>query len=44
LPDSDTLRSHMYNLRKVIDKPFEKSYLQTLPGIGYQLCDLDATN
>jgi len=23
LPDSDTLRSHLYNLRKVLDKPFE---------------------
>ncbi len=23
LPDSDTLRSHLYNLRRVIDKPFE---------------------
>ena len=25
LPDSDTLRSHMYNLRKVIDRPFAKN-------------------
>ncbi|MCP4829465.1 MAG: response regulator transcription factor [Proteobacteria bacterium] len=41
LPDSDTLRSHMYNLRKVIDKPFSKSYLQTRPGIGYRLRDPD---
>lgn len=39
LPDSDTLRSHMYNLRKVIDKPFSETYLQTLPGIGYRLYD-----
>ena len=23
LPDSDTLRSHLYNLRKIIDKPFD---------------------
>src|SRR5690606_22913734 len=23
LPDSDTLRSHLYNLRKTIDKPFD---------------------
>lgn len=44
LPDSDTLRSHMYNLRKVIDKPFSKSYLQTLPGIGYRLCDPDGAH
>jgi DNA-binding response OmpR family regulator len=39
MPDSDTLRSHLYNLRKVIDKPFSKSLLHTLPGKGYQLAD-----
>lgn len=37
LPDSDTLRSHMYNLRKVIDKPFATSLLRTVQGSGYQL-------
>jgi DNA-binding response OmpR family regulator len=37
LPDSDTLRSHMYNLRKAIDRPFDTALLQTLPGRGYQL-------
>jgi DNA-binding response OmpR family regulator len=37
LPDSDTLRSHMYNLRKIIDKPFPTSLLKTLPGSGYQM-------
>jgi DNA-binding response OmpR family regulator len=35
LPDSDSLRSHMYNLRKVIDKPFDRPLLHTLPGTGY---------
>jgi len=44
LPDSDTLRSHMYNLRKVIDKPFDSAYLQTLPGIGYRFCEPDAAH
>ena len=44
LPDSDTLRSHMYNLRKVIDKPFNSAYLQTLPGIGYRFCEPDAAH
>jgi DNA-binding response OmpR family regulator len=39
MPDSDTLRSHLYNLRKAIDKPFSKSLLHTLPGKGYQLAD-----
>ena len=37
LPDSDSLRSHMYNLRKVIDKPFDRPLLHTLPGTGYCL-------
>ena len=37
LPDSDTLRSHLYNLRKVIDKPFDKPLMQTIPGIGFKI-------
>jgi DNA-binding response OmpR family regulator len=40
LPDSDTLRSHMYNLRRVIDKPFDYPLLHTIPGMGYRLADL----
>lgn len=42
LPDSDTLRSHLYNLRKVIDKPFAKPLLHTIHSAGYRLADLDA--
>lgn len=42
LPDSDTLRSHLYNLRKVIDKPFMKPLLHTIHSAGYRLADLDA--
>jgi len=41
LPDSDTLRSHLYNLRKVIDKPFDKTLLHTIHSAGYRLADLD---
>ncbi len=41
LPDSDALRSHLYTLRKVIDKPFEHSLLHTIPGIGYRLATED---
>ena len=41
LPDSDTLRSHLYNLRKVMDKPFEKSLLHTVQSAGYRIADLD---
>ena len=42
LPDSDTLRSHLYNLRKVIDKPFERPLLHTLHSAGYRMADLNA--
>jgi DNA-binding response OmpR family regulator len=41
LPDSDTLRSHLYALRRAIDKPFDRSLLHTLPGLGYRLADED---
>jgi DNA-binding response OmpR family regulator len=40
LPDSDTLRSHLYNLRKTIDRPFEKQLLHTVQTAGYRLADL----
>ena len=42
VPDSDALRSHLYNLRKVIDKPFERPLLHTVHGAGYRLADTDA--
>jgi len=41
LPDSDTLRSHLYALRRVIDKQFDKPLLHTIPGIGFRLADAD---
>ena len=40
LPDSDTLRSHLYNLRKTIDRPFDKQLLHTVQTAGYRLADL----
>ena len=40
-PDSDALRSHLYNLRKAIDKPFETIMLQNVPGLGYRLSKPD---
>ncbi len=39
MPDSDALRSHLYNLRKVIDRPFSKPLLHTLQSAGYRLVD-----
>ena len=37
-PDSDSLKVHIHNLRKVVDAPGEKPLLHTLPGHGYALC------
>ncbi|HBM22729.1 MAG TPA: DNA-binding response regulator [Alcanivorax sp.] len=37
VPDSDALRSHLYNLRKAVDKPFEDALLETLPGVGFSI-------
>jgi DNA-binding response OmpR family regulator len=41
LPDSDTLRSHLYNLRKTIDRPFAKQLLHTVQTAGYRIADLE---
>ncbi len=41
LPDSDTLRSHLYNLRKQIDRPFSKPLLHTIQGAGYRIAEMD---
>ena len=40
LPDSDTLRSHLYKLRQAIDKPFDQPLLHTVPGQGFKLAVL----
>ena len=39
MPDSDVLRSHLYILRKTIDKPFDKQLLHTIPGVGVKLAE-----
>lgn len=36
-PDSDALRSHMYQLRKVLDKPFDFEMVENVRGRGYRL-------
>jgi DNA-binding response OmpR family regulator len=38
-PDSDSLRSHIHQLRQVIDKPFASELLHTQHGIGYRLAE-----
>lgn len=36
-PDSKVLRSHIYQLRSLIDRPFEHAYLRTISKVGYRL-------
>jgi DNA-binding response OmpR family regulator len=36
-PESDPLRSHLYLLRQVLDKPFATPMLKTVHGVGYTL-------
>ena len=36
-PDSDALRSHMYNLRKVVDKPFTARMIYTVHSAGFRI-------
>ncbi|MNZ39653.1 Transcriptional activator protein CzcR [compost metagenome] len=40
-PDSDSLRSHIHQLRQVIDKPFPRPLLHTVHGLGYRLAESD---
>jgi len=41
-PDGDMLRSHVYELRRSVDAPFETKLIQTLPRVGYRLAVVDA--
>lgn len=34
---SDSLRSHLYKIRKLIDKPYEKKLIKTVHGVGFQI-------
>ena len=38
-PDADVLRTHIYALRNVIDKPFSTKLLHTVHGTGYRLAE-----
>lgn len=43
VPDSDSLRSHIHQLRQVLDKPFDRPLLHTVHGVGFRLAeDADA--
>lgn len=39
IPDTDILRSHIHQLRQIIDKPFDKPLLHTIPKLGYKLAE-----
>ena len=36
-PEDDVLRKHIYQLRKVVDKPFGTAMIKTLPKVGYAI-------
>ncbi|NUF50892.1 response regulator transcription factor [Acinetobacter seifertii] len=36
-PERDALRSHIYNLRKMVDKPFDPKLLHTVAGVGLKI-------
>lgn len=36
-PDSDSLRTHIHQIRQVIDKPYDSPLLHTVHGIGYKM-------
>ena len=40
-PDRDSLRSHIHQLRQVVDKPFARPLIHTVHGVGYRLAELD---
>ena len=37
MPDSDALRSHIYTLRKIVDKPFSEQLIETVKGAGFRI-------
>lgn len=40
-PNSDSLRTHIYSLRQVLDRPFDHALLETVHGLGYRLREDD---
>ncbi|MBA4691922.1 MAG: winged helix-turn-helix transcriptional regulator, partial [Pseudomonas sp.] len=39
VPDSDSLRSHIHQLRQALDKPFDRPLLHTVHGVGFRLAE-----
>ncbi len=42
-PDSEALKSHLYSLRKLIDKPYDKQLIHTKRGLGVFISDQETT-
>jgi len=42
VPESDALRTHIFNLRSIMDKPFPTALLHTVHGVGFKLCAMEA--
>ena len=38
-PESGSLRTHIYHVRRILDRPFDHPLLETVHGIGYRLID-----
>ncbi|MEM7164583.1 MAG: response regulator transcription factor [Planctomycetota bacterium] len=38
--DRDVLRTHIYHLRRAIDRPFNVALLHTVHGVGYRIADV----
>lgn len=43
-PDSEALKSHLYTLRKLIDKPYKEQLLHTYRGIGVALKEVSPSS
>lgn len=43
-PESDSLRSHIHQLRQLIDKPFTTPLLHTIKGVGYRLAEIPSND
>ena len=41
VPSSDALRTHLHSVRAQVDKPFDRSMIVTMAGVGYQIIDPD---
>jgi DNA-binding response OmpR family regulator len=39
IPDTDALRSHLYNLRKALNRPDQPELIHTIKGVGFKLAN-----